>query len=160
MLFIHGRLANKDLARTFQMWSSASMNGNWKAVAAAKRKRTVLHQKLSIAQSHSVGDDQRLRDIRKLIQAEDMNIQKQEAMLLEQERQEQIDRRASGNNTIRQEDKIETVFETRAAKKQRMGSVLNRLTKRTLIQVRRGLSCVHHLTFVACTFAHDIWCVK
>ena len=52
----------EDLALSFQMWAKSSMNGKWKAVAAAKRKHTALKQKLSksIAQSTSAGAERRV----------------------------------------------------------------------------------------------------
>ena len=163
MHFIHGRLANKDLALSFQMWATSSMNGKWKAVAAAKRKHTALKQKLSksIAQSTSAEGNQNLRAIKEQIEAERLNIEKQEAMLLEQERLEEIERRtSSGDNTIKPEDRIENVFETRAANKKRVNSVFNRWSDGKLIRVRRIFCFVHPAKCFACTVVDQIWFVK
>ena len=69
-------------------------------------------------------------------------------------------RTSSGDNTIKPEDRIENVFETRAANKKRVNSVFNRWSDGKLIRVRRRLCFVHPAKCFACTVVDQIWFVK
>jgi hypothetical protein len=153
--FIHGRLRNKGLAWIFQTWASVSLNGTWKELAVAKRKRVLLKQKLLqatriFAQSPSVEGEKQVRSTREVLEAEDARIQKQEALLFEKERLEEIDRRASrGSPKQEPRDRIKNVFERRARNKQNINSVLTRFKDAHKIRVRRRLRCVHSAKFDA-----------
>ena len=124
--FIHLRLRKKSLAWIFQTWTSVSLNGNWKELAVAKRKRVEREEKL--------------------LQATDIFAQ---SPLVEGEKQV----RSSGSPKQEPRDRIEKVFERRARNKQNINSVLTRFKEAHKIRVRRRLRCVHSAKFDASSAA-------